>query len=112
MDIAASISATRYCHTAVVTAAVDELQFARPIRLGDVVVVRAIVTHVGKTSMEISVRVEREEAGSRNREHCLSGYFTFVSVDDQGKPMAVPTLAPPVTTGSVVISSRNAPSPT
>ncbi|OGQ79634.1 MAG: hypothetical protein A2289_10370 [Deltaproteobacteria bacterium RIFOXYA12_FULL_58_15] len=94
MDIAAGISAGRHCGRPALTVAVDELHFARPIHLGDVVVVRAQVNHAGKSSMEVGVEVEREHAGSLVREHCLSGYFIFVAVDDQGRPMNVPPMEP------------------
>ena len=60
MDIAAGICAGRHCRGPVVTAAVDELVFERPIRMGDVVIIKASVNYAGRTSMEIGVRVERE----------------------------------------------------
>jgi acyl-CoA hydrolase len=94
MDIAAGIAAARHCRRPVVTAAVDDLVFSRPIRLGDVVVIRGCVNWAGRTSMEVGVRVEREHATTRVREHCLTGYFTFVAVDDHGKPVSVPGLDP------------------
>lgn len=94
MDIAAGIAAGRHCRGQVVTAAVDDLTFARPIRLGDIVVIRACVNYTGRTSMEVGVRVEREVAATGAREHCLTGYFTFVGVDGAGQPTAVPPIAP------------------
>ncbi|MBI5508534.1 MAG: acyl-CoA thioesterase [Deltaproteobacteria bacterium] len=94
MDIAAGIAANRHCGGPVVTAAVDDLHFARPIRMGDVVIVRASVNHTGHSSMEVGVRVEREEANTRHREHCLSGYFIFVAVDDNRNPATVPPVTP------------------
>jgi acyl-CoA hydrolase len=92
MDIAAGIAAGRHCRGQVVTAAVDDLTFARPIRLGDVVVIRCCVNYTGRTSMEVGVRVEREVAQSGAREHCLTGYFTFVAVDAHGSPIPVQPL--------------------
>lgn len=94
MDVAAGICAGRHCGGPVVTAAVDELVFASPIRMGDVVIIRASANFTGRTSMEIGVRVEREEEGTRELEHCLSGYFTFVAVDAKGRPKPVPPLQP------------------
>src|SRR5690606_41978255 len=71
MDIAAGIAAGRHCRMRqVVTAAVDDLEFRRPIRLGDVVLIRACVNFVHRTSMEVGVRVEREDAVTGTREHC------------------------------------------
>ena len=94
MDIAAGIAAGRHCGRGVVTAAVDELVFARPIRMGDVVIIKASVNHTGRTSMEVGVRVEREDPSSGRREHCLTGYFTFVAVDTAGHPMPAPQVVP------------------
>lgn len=94
MDIAAGIAATRHCHGQVVTAAVDEIVFERPIRLGDVVLVRASVNFTGRTSLEVGVRVDREDAETGAHEHCLSGHFTFVAIDDAGRPVPVPPITP------------------
>lgn len=94
MDIAAGIAAKRHCGGVAVTVAVDDMHFARPIRLGDVVVVRARVNHTGHSSMEVGVRVERETERYNTREHCLSGYFTFVAVNAKGRPRAVPPVVP------------------
>jgi acyl-CoA hydrolase len=92
MDIAAGIVGGRHCRNQVITVAIDEIVFKRPIHLGDVVVVRASVNFVGRTSLEVGVRVDREEVDTGIREHCLSGYFTMVSVDAHGQPIAAPAL--------------------
>ena len=94
MDLAAGIAAHRHCRGQVVTAAVDGLVFARPIRLGDLVIIKACVDFAGRTSMEVGVRVEREDPGAGTREHCLSAYFTFVAIDGGGRPIATPALEP------------------
>ncbi len=94
MDIAAGIAAARHCRGPVVTVAVDDLHFAQPIKIGDVVVIRARVNHAGATSMEVGIRVEREHAHTRERQHCLTGYFIFVGVDGEGHPTRVPPVAP------------------
>jgi acyl-CoA hydrolase len=94
MDVAAGIAAARHCRGEVVTAAVDELVFRSPIRLGDVVVVKACVNDASRTSLEVGVKVEREEVASGRREHCLAGYFTMVHVDGDGHPLPVPPIAP------------------
>lgn len=94
MDIAAAIAAQRHSASGVVTAAVDQLVFAHPIRKGDVVVVKATVNYTGRTSMEVGVRVEREDPITRVREHGLSAYFTFVAVDESGRPRDVPPIEP------------------
>lgn len=94
MDIAAAVAAGRHCAGPVVTAAVDDMHFMLPIRLGDVVIVRASVNFAGRSSLEVGVRVEREEPSTRIVQHCLSAYFTFVAVDNNGRPIAVPSIAP------------------
>lgn len=94
MDLISGICATRYCRLPTVTVAVDELVFKRPIRVGDTVIVKASVNYAGKTSMEVGVRVEREDAITFTIEHCLSGYFTFVAIDRNGKPVPVPPVEP------------------
>ena len=92
MDIAAAVAAGRHCGGPTVTLAVDELTFAQPIRMGDVVSIRAAVNYAGRTSLEVGIRVERESLRTHAREHCLSGYFTFVGVDELGRPTPVPPL--------------------
>lgn len=94
MDVAAGIAGARHCRNAVVTAAVDDIVFRRPIHLGDVVLVKASVNYAGRTSLEVGVKVEREDTGSGEREHCLTGYFTMVSVDAAGRPLPVPPIEP------------------
>lgn len=94
MDIAAAVAASRHCGHAAVTAAVDDLHFAQPIRMGDIVTFRACVNFAGKTSIEVGVRVDRENLLDRSSEHCLSAYLTFVGVDPHGKPVEVPPINP------------------
>jgi acyl-CoA hydrolase len=102
MDIIAAICAHRYCKGACVTVCVDELQFKKPIKLGDIVTLKARINHTGTTSMEVGIRVEREsfeldEDGCYKhptKTHCLSGYFTFVALDEQGQPRPVEPIRP------------------
>jgi len=94
MDIAAAVAAGRHVAGPVVTVAVDDMHFSQPIRLGDVVVIHASVNHTGRTSMEVGVKVDREDSATLRREHCLSGYFTFVGVDKNGRPIPIPQLTP------------------
>lgn len=94
MDLAAGIAASRHCHSQVATAAVDEIVFKRPIHAGDIVIVKACVNCAWRTSLEVGVRVEREDVGSGRRDHCLSGYVTTVAIDSEGEPIEVPPLRP------------------
>ena len=95
MDIAAAMAASKHCNHVAVTAAVDELVFHQPIRLGNIVTVKASVNCAFKTSMEIGVRVEVEDFETGERKHSNSAYFTFVSIDRKtGNKMPVPPVVP------------------
>ena len=92
IDIAAAISAQRHSGKPVVTASIDRLDFIAPIKKGWVVNLRASVNYVSKTSMEVGVRVEAENPKTSEYFHTASAYLTFVAVDTNGRPTAVPGL--------------------
>jgi uncharacterized protein (TIGR00369 family) len=92
IDIAAAIAAARHAGGAVVTVAMDRLHFLKPVRLGAVVIVQAQVNLVGRTSMEVGVRVFVEDVRTRARMQATRAYLTMVAVDDQGAPRAVAPL--------------------
>lgn len=94
MDRCAAISAFRHSRQAVVTASIDRVDFREPIHLGDLLVMKASVNFVGRTSMEVGVRVEAEELLTGRRRHTNSCYLTFVAVDRNGRPIEVPGLEP------------------
>jgi len=94
MDVAAGIAAWRHCKNPAVTVAIDNIHFAEAIHLGDVVVVKAQVDFTGKTSMEIGISVDVDDVRNRVRKHCLDGFFTFVALDDSGKPTEVTPVVP------------------
>jgi acyl-CoA hydrolase len=77
-----------------VTASVDRVDFREPIHLGDLVIMRCSVNYVGRTSMEVGVRVEAEDLQTGNRRHTNSCYLTFVAIDRNGRPIEVPRLVP------------------
>lgn len=91
VDIAAGVCAGRHARAVCVTASFDQVHFKLPIRHGDVIVIVARVTWTGRTSMEIRVRVDREQIDGR-RERALEAFTTFVCVDEQGSPRPVPPL--------------------
>ncbi|HXU07163.1 MAG TPA: acyl-CoA thioesterase [Polyangia bacterium] len=93
IDIAAGISAARHAGGPVVTASMDRLHFLHPIRLGEVVTVQAQVNYVGTTSMEVGVRVMAEDQSAQGRRQTTRAFLTFVAVDDDGRPRAVPPLS-------------------
>lgn len=94
MDKAAAVAAIRHARTTCVTASIDRVDFREPIHVGDLVVMRASVNYVGRTSMEVGIRVEAEDMLSGHRRHTNSCYLTFVAVDRGGRPVEVPTLVP------------------
>jgi acyl-CoA hydrolase len=94
MDRTAAVAAFRHCRTNVVTASIDRVDFREPIHVGDLVVMKSSVNFVGRTSMEVGVRVEAEELLSGRRRHTNSCYLTFVAVDRNGRPIDVPDVVP------------------
>ena len=94
MDIASAISANRHCRRVVVTAAVNNVSFDRPIKLGDVVIIESQVTRAFSSSMEVYLEVFVENATTGERSRCNEAYYTFVAVDQLGGPIAVPAIEP------------------
>ena len=93
-DAAAGIAAVKHCGSRVVTAAMDEMSFIEPVFLGEILTLRAQVNDVGRTSMEVGVRVEAENARTGEKRHVSSAYFVFVALDREGQPKVVPPLTP------------------
>jgi acyl-CoA hydrolase len=94
MDIVSAISAQKHSNRTVVTASVDNISFKHPIRLGNVVTLRAKVTRAFNSSMEIRIDVDAEDMPSNKKIESNSAYFTFVAVDHTGKPIEVPEVVP------------------
>ena len=92
VDKTAAVAAIRHARSTCVTASIDRVDFREPIHLGDLVVLKASVNYVGRSSMEVGVRVEAEELITGMRRHTNSCYLTFVAVDDHGHPREVPAL--------------------
>jgi acyl-CoA hydrolase len=92
IDIAAGIASARHSGGAVVTASMDRLHFLSPVQLGEIVILQAQVNFAGRTSMEVGVRVFAENQNTFKRRQTTRAYLTFVAVDDQGRPRAVPPL--------------------
>ena len=91
LDQVAYACASRYAGCYVVTLSVDQVLFKEPIRVGELVTFLASVNYVGKTSMEIGIKVVAEDIENRSVRHTNSCYFTMVAFQD-GKPQAVPPL--------------------
>lgn len=94
MDIAAAISAQKHSHRIVVTASVDNLKFTRAIKLGSVVTIQAKVTRSFNSSMEIHVVADCEDFTRGIKERTNEAFFTFVAVDQNGRPIDVPEVEP------------------
>ena len=100
MDIASEITAQKLTHRIGVTVSIDSMTFKKPIRIGDIVTIRAQVTRTFNTSMEILTEVWAENLiwknGSRvkSRSKTNEAYFTFVAVDENGKPVKIPAITP------------------
>ena len=89
VDLCAAICAQRHSGRMAVTAFVDDLKFELPVRVGEVVRLEAHVTAVFRTSMEIEVRVEGEDATTGRRWPCVDARLTFVAIDEARKPTEV-----------------------
>ena len=89
-DEAAGIAAIRHCGKRVVTAGMDRMTFTEPVYVGELLRCSASVNAVWRTSMEVGVRVEAENAVTGEVRHTSTAYLTMVCVDENGKPSAVP----------------------
>ena len=94
MDVAAAISANRHCRRVVVTAAVNNVSFDRPIRLADIVIIESEVTRSFNSSMEVYLEVFIEDSATGERSRCNEAMYTFVAVDQLGAPIGVPEIVP------------------
>jgi acyl-CoA hydrolase len=92
MDKAAAVSALRHARNPVVTLSIDRVDFREPIHVGDLVILKTAVNFVGRSSIEVGVRVEAEDLVSGRRRHTNTAYLTFVAIDRNGRPVEVPSL--------------------
>jgi len=92
IDIAAAICAQKHSGEVCVTASVDALNFLNPVRMGNMVHLRAKVIFTGRTSMMVQVKVTAQELRSETEVPCVDALLTFVAVDISGKPISVPGL--------------------
>src|SRR5205814_2827576 len=92
IDIAGAIAAHRHSRSHVVTVSVDNLDFVYPVRVGQVILLRSHVTRAFNTSMEVEVKVYIEDYITGQRRQTSSAFVTYVAVDSDGRPTAVPPL--------------------
>jgi acyl-CoA hydrolase len=94
MDIVAAIAAQKHCNRIVVTASADSISFKEPINLGNVVTLRSKVTRAFTSSMEVFIEVTAEDIPANKKIMTHRAFFTFVAVDQNGKPIEVPEVIP------------------
>ncbi len=87
IDICAALAASKHSQRVCVTASVDKIDFHHPIKVGNVVTITARVNRAFRTSMEVEVEVYAESHTEGTRVHTNSAFLTFVSVDENGKPV-------------------------
>lgn len=93
VDETAAIAAMRHAQRPVVTVAIDSMTFREPVRVNDLITCRARVTYVGKTSIEVGVRVTAENPITGARTHTNTAFLVFVALGDDHRPVEVPQLA-------------------
>lgn len=89
MDEVAFITATRFCRQRVVTVSSDKIDFKKPIPAGTIVELVGRVSHIGNTSMRVTVEIYVEQMYSEYREQAVHGEFTFVALDENKKPAVI-----------------------
>ncbi len=94
LDRVAFACAMRYSNKYAVTLSVDQVVFRQAINVGELVTFLASINYVGKTSMEVGIRVEAEDIRTGTRRHTNSCYFTMVAVDGDGVPTQISALPP------------------
>lgn len=91
-DTAGATVASRHARRRVVTVVMDSMTFLQPVYVGDLVLLHARVTWVGKTSLEVEVTIEAEDVVTGARRRTSTAFFVYVALDDRGHPTPVPPL--------------------
>ncbi|GGI42250.1 acyl-CoA thioesterase [Mammaliicoccus stepanovicii] len=94
IDEIAAIAAMRHSGSSVVTASTDSVDFLKPIRTGEIVSLVSFVTHAGKSSMEICVKVISEDIINNQKHLSAYSFLTFVALDKEGNKALVPSIYP------------------
>jgi len=90
MDLVGAMAASRHARSFVVTASMDHLDFVAPVKVGDLLILKASVNRAFRTSMEIGVKAMVEDVREQRLRHVSSAYLTFVAVDAAGNRIEVP----------------------
>lgn len=94
LDVVAAIAAQKHSNRIVVTASADSISFKQPIALGNVVTLKSKVTRAFNSSMEVFIEVVAEDIPANKKIMTHRAFFTFVAVDQNGKPIEVPEVVP------------------
>jgi acyl-CoA hydrolase len=94
IDIACAIAAHRHCRKPVVTASMDSLDFRHPIKIGELIIVKAAVNRAFRTSMECGAKVFSENMVTGEIKHTSTAYLTFVALDEHNRPTPVEQVIP------------------
>jgi acyl-CoA hydrolase len=94
VDLAGAIAAMKHCRHPVVTASVDHMDFIHPVKINQLVRLRASVNRAFRTSMEVGVKVWVEDLICGGEQHVSSAFLTFVAVDAAGRGVPVPSVIP------------------
>jgi len=94
IDLTGAMAGYRHSRTHLVTAAMDHIDFIRPVHLGDLLTLKSSVNRAFNSSMEVGVKVWAENTRTGVTNHVASAYLVFVAIDEQGRPQKVPRLQP------------------
>ena len=94
IDLVGAVAASRHARAITVTASMDHLDFVAPVRVGDLLILKASVNRAFRTSMEIGVKAMVEDVRKQCLRHVSSAYLTYVAVDLQGNGIVVPKVIP------------------
>ena len=94
IDLVGAMAAYRHARSYVVTASMDHIDFIAPVHVGDLLILKSNLNRAFRTSMEVGVKVWVEHTINGTLRHVASAYLTFVAVDQQGRRVRVPPLAP------------------
>jgi len=94
VDEAGALASIRHARSNVLTVAIDNMTFQEPVHIGDLVMLKAELTYVGRTSMEARVEVTAENPVTGEHTHTNTAYLVYVAIDQAGRPTPVPPLLP------------------
>jgi acyl-CoA hydrolase len=94
IDLVGAVAAVRHSHEIVVSASMDHIDFVAPVRVGDLLILKASVNRAFRTSMEVGVRAMVEDAQGQTLRHVSTAYVTYVAVDREGNRVPVPCVVP------------------